>query len=92
MLHFIVLAAEAIPPATPVLGVPWAVWAALGGAVVAGLTWFGRLLVKALNDAREDAKVSRAELVAIINRSNEVHTAHTVAIEKLTAYIERAKD
>lgn len=104
------LAADAIAPTTEVLGIPWGVWLTLGGAVIGALTWFGRLLVVALNNAREDAKTSRTELVnlindvrqdgkdsraelaAIINRSNEVHVSHTVAIEKLTAYIERIKD
>lgn len=78
------LFAADIPDTTIVtVSLPWGVWAALGGAVVACFAWLARLCLKALNESRQSSQSMHDEVVSLTREVVSSMTDNTAALREI---------
>lgn len=77
------LAADIADSTIVTVSLPWAVWAALGGAVVACFAWLARLCLKALNESRQSSQSMHDEVVSLTREVVSSMTDNTAALREI---------
>ena len=80
----LLLATDAIPDSTLVtVSLPWAIWVAIGGAIIAGFAWLARLSIKALNESRSSSQGMHEEVVLLTREVVSSMTDNTAALREI---------
>ncbi len=77
------LAAEQIDTTLVTVSLPWVIWTAIGGAIIAGFAWLARLCLKALNESRANNKSMHDEVVALTREVVSSMTDNTAALREI---------